>query len=1557
MATVTAIDNEQINGAFALAVDVRFDNLSGGSDQKIVDYSSADGSSKIWFGQLGNGTDLEFVVEQNGVQYRAIAHNAIVEGEISTWRIGVDPDGIMRISTDTEVIAQGVGVVPVDVDRPVAEIGENLDGAISDLKIANYGNIAELNPANPESPCAVTGESACLCGLLRPTDEHNAGERGAITISETDKEGDGEWSNVVALTIIPIHSIVLPDGKVLSFGSTEAGAQGGDFVYSIFDPTTGVEKVLENTTATNVFCSNMAIDPETGNVIIFGGDGNRNGGGGISGIDSVTVFDYKTETMTKAEPMEYARWYPTNITLANGDILILGGRDKDYMGSTIPEVYDGETGTFRQLTGAEMPDLFGGDGSLYESWWYPHTWQNSHGEIIVVEAYGDDIYRLSTDGEGSVEKIGKTGFESYKLNTGTMYDVDKIAIVGDDGGIYTADISDLSTAPVFTKVATLENARTNAAMITLPDGRVIIVGGSTPYGDDTDQGNGLTNAVYTPTIWDPSDNSLEQMDDQAMARLYHSSGLLLPDGSIWSGGGGAPGPQINTNVEFFNPDYLYDSDGNLAERPDITSAPKNIEAGSTFTITVDDTSDISMISAIRSGAMTHARNTDIRFVKLDFTIIDATTIEVTTPNANIMGPGVWMTYLVDDAGVPSVASIIGVDMAEIVDTDPLEQTTLSYYGIDHEQINGAFDLTVEARFDDLAAGDWQRVFDFGNGAASDNIWLGQVANTDDMRFEVFVDGKAYGITAKDTIVEGERAEWKVSVDDTGYMRLLKDGVLVAEGQGAVPTDVDRKQNYIGDSNWATDHRLVGEVRNLEIENQIGDPDQKPSLHVSAIGNVNEGDTGETGTVSFEFSINRVSDEDVTVKFDLLGSATGEETVTIPAGETSIIANFSYSGDNISELDELVTINITSVTNAEINRDQISASATIIDDDVTSYYAIEEEQIDGAFDLTVEARFDDLGAGNWQRVFDFGNGPAKDNIWLGQAANTDDMRFEIYVDGVRHAITAQDAIEEGVIAEWKVSVDNTGYMRMWKDGDLVAEGQGAVPADVDRAQNYIGDSNWDADASLVGEVRNLVIDNTATEPPADNNIEEEQIDGAFDLTVEARFDDLGAGNWQRVFDFGNGPAKDNIWLGQAANTDDMRFEIYVEGVRYAITAQDAIEEGVLAEWKVSVDDTGYMRMWKDGDLVAEGQGAVPADVERTQNYIGDSNWSRDATMVGEVRNLVIDNLAHDADTLPALSISAPADVTEGDAGDQGTLVYTVTLDHASQSDVVADVGISGGATGPSTITIPAGETSVELSLSFDGDNDVDGDEAVTVTLSNPVGATGTDLSATTNILDDDEASSGIVINAGDEGGYFNGTDGDDTFNGGNGNDVFNGGQGDDLYDGDGGNYNQVDYSGSSADYTFARNADGSVTVSSLAEGTDTLTNIDGLWFSGESKWYALDDLAPPLPTNGQPGEVINAGNNGGYFDGTAGDDTFNGGDGNDFFRGGLGNDTYDGAGGNYNQVNFDGHRADYQFSENPDGTITAIHQTYGEDVLKNIDGVWFLGDETWAPTDDLVNHGS
>ncbi len=1181
---------------FALAVEARFDDLSG-AQQKVFDIVDAETGTRLWLGQTA-GNDMEFGLMQNGVVTTLIAEDALIEGETGTWRVDFTPFGTMSLSLDGQVLAEADGALSAAMDAPSVLIGQSTYAGDDDL-IGHVGHILT-------APYGEGGEDPNL-GMMG---QWIQGDIGAASISATDVEGDGEFSGVIALTIIPLHSIVLPDGKVLGFGSTEQGFQGGQFVYSLFDPETGVEEVLPNTTGVNTFCSNMSLDPATGNVIIMGGDANGTGNV-IAGINDVVVFDYETRTIRDADlgDMEYARWYPTTVNLPNGEILCIGGRDGDYNGITLAEVYNAETG-WRTLTDAEMPDFADVNEAdrLNESWWYPHVFVNSLGEVIVIEAEGDDIYRMTTEGTGSVEKIGQTGFDSYKLNSSIMYDVDRIAIIGDDGGIYTADISE--DVPSFTKVAKVEGPRTNAGMIPLPDGRIAVTGG----GNTGYQGNDLDSAVNTVTIWDPENNSVEQEAEGALARLYHSSHLLLPDGTIWIAGGGAPGPLTNTNAELYAPEYLYADDGSLAERPVIEDAPTNIAAGQTFQITVDDTSDISQITAVKSGAMTHGRNVDGRFLELDHKVIDSTTIEISTSGATIMIGGLWMLYAVDEAGTPSVASMLGVDMGvEITETAPLEQDSLQYFNIDDE-ITGAFDLSVEARFDDLGAGAWQRVFDFGNGEYQDNIWLGQVAGSNTMGFEVFNGAQSVRIEAPNAIVEGELAEWSVSVDGDGLMQLWKNGALLAEGQGYVPADVERALRYVGDSNWVNDTRLVGQVRNLEV--------------------VNAGDTAETA---------------------------GQ--FTMPAPDPALV---------------------------------FEAEATV--------------------------RYDDVDGGAWQRVYDFGNGPGADNLWLGQVYNSNDMRFEVFVNGTATSVTAEDALVEGETATWRTTIDTTGWTRLYKDGALVAEALGQIPEDVDRINQLVGESNWGGDTPLIGEVSEFEINETGpldapvltlhaaadqTETDAglnstmvfsvtldkisaqdvtafvdvdggaargfvtipagesaasifvrvegddvaggdrlvsvslsdiqgaelgvvdasamlfdDEIIEPEDPEIAFEAVATARFDDVGGGYWQRVFDYGNGAADNNILLGQTWNSTDMRFEVYVGDTSSIVTAYGAIVEGETAEWRVTVDSDGLMSIYKNGDLLAEGPGQVPADVDRENQLIGESNWAADTPLIGEVSEFEI-----------------------------------------------------------------------------------------------------------------------------------------------------------------------------------------------------------------------------------------------------------------------------------------------------------------------------------------------
>ena len=186
-----------------------------------------------------------------------------------------------------------------------------------------------------------------------------------------------------------------------------------------------------------------------------------------------------------------------------------------------------------------------------------------------------------------------------------------------------------------------------------------------------------------------------------------------------------------------------------------------------------------------------------------------------------------------------------------------------------------------------------------------------------------------------------------------------------------------------------------------------------------------------------------------------------------------------------------------------------------------------------------------------------------------------------------------------------------------------------------------------------------------------------------------------------------------------------------------------------------------------------------------------------------------------------------------------------------------------------------------------------------------------------------------------------TAGNDILIGTGGNDNFFGSRGNDTIDGNGGVYNQVDYAGRLSDYTFTQNGNGTVTVSHPTNGTDTLTDIEGLWFQGEASWYSMADA------------IASSGGGTGGGSPTNGNDVLIGTDGNDNFFGSRGNDTIDGNGGAYNQVDYAGRLSDYTFTQNGNGTVTVSHPTNGTDTLTDIDGLWFQGEASWYSMADAI----
>ena len=464
----------------------------------------------------------------------------------------------------------------------------------------------------------------------------------------------GEWGDVFDTSIMGIHQVLLGDGRVLYWGDDENGnAFSNTQKYAIYDPVTGEHEVLEAAHVVRMFCGAGIIIPGTDNVLINGGNGSGSGGG--------QLFDASDDSLLREgfNEMHHERFYPTTISLSTGQILTIGGREGG-SGVATPELFTLGQGWHR-LEGATDPDV----GA---NWWYPQAWVGNTGEVyyIAINSGSQNANRtnasqltmmaLDPSGDGSIREIGDVPIDMDATSPSAMFDIGRVVMMDAYGDLWIMDIN--GPSPTFTFAADLPTDRDNSDMVVLPDGRVLVNGGSID-GNSQD----LNDALLDSYIFDPFTGEVSVMDAESVMRVYHSSSILLPDGTVMSSGGGG----LNNTIDFqdaqiFQPDYLFNDDGSLADRPVITSAPSDVSPGETFTVNVDDASTIARMSFVKTGAITHSTNMESGRMDLDFTVLSNTQIEVTLPqNPHVVGAGNWMLFAIDEDGTPSVAPIIQID--------------------------------------------------------------------------------------------------------------------------------------------------------------------------------------------------------------------------------------------------------------------------------------------------------------------------------------------------------------------------------------------------------------------------------------------------------------------------------------------------------------------------------------------------------------------------------------------------------------------------------------------------------------------------------------------------------------------------------------------------------------------------------------------------------------------------------------------------------------------------------------------------------------------------------
>ena len=243
--------------------------------------------------------------------------------------------------------------------------------------------------------------------------------------------------------------------------------------------------------------------------------------------------------------------------------------------------------------------------------------------------------------------------------------------------------------------------RTMGQFILLPDQTVLIINGgqngTAGYAQATGQtptygqmpfGESLASApVGTPAIYNPNAPPGQRWSNAGfgssnIARLYHSSAMLLPDGSVLVAGSN-PNYDVNLTTIFpttYQAEIFYPSYFSAPIRPVVSGVPNNISyGGQPFDITIsassysgssNDAANNATVVLQRGGFTTHAMNMGQRLMQLNntFTVQNDGTITLhvaqAPPNPNIFQPGPAFLFVTVN-GIPSNGTYVIVGSGQI----------------------------------------------------------------------------------------------------------------------------------------------------------------------------------------------------------------------------------------------------------------------------------------------------------------------------------------------------------------------------------------------------------------------------------------------------------------------------------------------------------------------------------------------------------------------------------------------------------------------------------------------------------------------------------------------------------------------------------------------------------------------------------------------------------------------------------------------------------------------------------------------------------------------------
>ncbi|HEX7315767.1 MAG TPA: RICIN domain-containing protein [Pyrinomonadaceae bacterium] len=480
-----------------------------------------------------------------------------------------------------------------------------------------------------------------------------------VTEGADPRSRTGAWSALINnLPFIPVHAHMLPNRKVLAWAGENVDAPQHRTDVWVWDAATGMFNDQTAFRADNnlldIFCSGHSFLPD-GRLLVAGGHHHYDAGN-PAGEPHTSVFDYRNNTWTRGPDMSSGRWYPTNTTLNNGEVLVVAGAVADGAQNDLPEIWQ-VSQTLRTLGDARRGQPT-----------YPWMHVGPGGKVFNSGPNQNTDYLNPSVGgawlAARADNIPINNNYGYRgEGTSVMYQPGKVLILaGGDPPTNSAEVLDLNLAnPVWRTLArAMARARRHVNGTVLPDGTVLVTGG-TSYGGFNDPNP--VGAVYAPEIWNPAGEQWSgPLASMQIPRLYHSVALLLPDGRVLSAGGGNGGGGVDyPNAEIYSPPYLF-----KGAQPQLTNAPDSIGYGQTFFVSTPNT-DIARATLVRLSSVTHSYNQNQRFNELTVVSRVAGGLNLRAPaDGDACPPGHYMLFLLNNQGVPSVARVVQVVKSSVV---------------------------------------------------------------------------------------------------------------------------------------------------------------------------------------------------------------------------------------------------------------------------------------------------------------------------------------------------------------------------------------------------------------------------------------------------------------------------------------------------------------------------------------------------------------------------------------------------------------------------------------------------------------------------------------------------------------------------------------------------------------------------------------------------------------------------------------------------------------------------------------------------------------------------